>query len=112
MKRFFLFALVATALVACSTDPTQDLAPEIPTAPDELQVSFDEEDTRIQLGEDGRPVWTKGDLISVFYRSNANDKYRFTGKTGDVEGSIALVEEGIATQKTTQIVAVYPYSED
>ena len=112
MKRFFLFALVATALAACSTDTTQDLAPEIPTAPDELQVSFDEEDTRIQLGEDGRPVWTEGDLISVFYRSNANSKYQFVGETGDADGSIELVEEGVATQRTTQIVAVYPYSED
>ena len=112
MKRFFLFALVATALAACSTDTTQDLAPEIPTAPDELQVSFDEEDTRIQLGEDGAPVWTEGDLISVFYRSNANSKYQFVGETGDADGSIELVEEGVATQQTTQIVAVYPYSED
>ena len=112
MKRFFLFALAATALAACSTDTTQDLAPEIPTAPDELQVSFDEEDTRIQLGENGRPVWTKGDLVSVFYRSNANSKYQFVGETGDADGSIELVEEGVATQQTTQIVAVYPYSED
>ena len=112
MKRFFLFALVATVFAACSTDTTQDLAPEIPTAPDELQVSFDEEDTRIQLGENGAPVWTKGDLISVFYRSNANSKYQFVGETGDANGSIELVEEGVATQQTTQIVAVYPYSED
>ena len=112
MKRFFLFALVATVFAACSTDTTQDLAPEIPTAPDELQVSFDEEDTRIQLGENGAPVWTVGDLVSVFYRTNANSKYQFTGETGDVDGTIKLVEEGVATQQTTQIVAVYPYSED
>ena len=112
MKKHLLFVLAATALAACSTDTTQDLAPEIPTAPDELQVSFDEEDTRIQLGDAGRPVWTKGDLVSVFYRSNANSKYQFTGETGDVDGTIKLVEEGVATQQTTQIVAVYPYSED
>ncbi len=112
MKKLLLFVLAATALAACSTDTTQDLAPEIPTAPDELQVSFDEEDTRIQLGENGAPVWTEGDLVSVFYRSNANSKYQFTGETGDANGSIKLVEEGVATQQTTQIVAVYPYSED
>ena len=112
MKKLLLFVLAATAFAACSTDTTQDLAPEIPTAPDELQVSFDEEDTRIQLGDACRPVWTKGDLVSVFYRSNANSKYQFTGETGDANGSIKLVEEGVATQQTTQIVAVYPYSED
>ena len=112
MKKLLLFVLAATVFAACSTDTTQDLAPEIPTAPDELQVSFDEEDTRIQLGDACRPVWTKGDLVSVFYRSNANSKYQFTGETGDANGSIKLVEEGVATQQTTQIVAVYPYSED
>ncbi|MBQ5752683.1 MAG: hypothetical protein IIV91_00540, partial [Alistipes sp.] len=112
MKRFLLFALVATLFAACSTDPTQDLAPEIPTAPDELQVSFDEEDTRIQLGENGCPVWNENDLVSVFYRSNSNDKYQFAGKTGDHDGSIKLVEQGTATQATTKIVAVYPYNEN
>ncbi len=112
MKKLLLFVLAATAFAACSTDTTQDLAPEIPTAPDELQVSFDEEDTRIQLGDACRPVWTKGDLVSVFYRSNANSKYQFTGETGDVDGTIKLIEEGVATQQTTQIVAVYPYSEN
>ena len=112
MKRFLLFALVATLFAACSTDPTQDLAPEIPVAPDELQVSFDEEDTRIQLGENGCPVWNENDLVSVFYRSNSNDKYQFAGKTGDHDGSIKLVEQGTATQATTKIVAVYPYNEN
>ena len=109
MKRFFIFALVASVFVACSTDATQDLAPEIPTSPDELYVSFDE-DSRVQLGENGAPVWTEGDLVSVFYRSNANDKYQFQGKTGDTEGSIKLVESGTPTVATPRIVAVYPYS--
>ena len=111
MKRLFIFALVATLFVACSTDPTQDLAPEIPVAPDELYVTFDEEDTRIQL-KNGAPVWTEGDLVSVFYRSNANDKWQFQGNTGDTEGSLKRIEQGTATQPTTQIVAVYPYSEN
>ena len=110
MKRFFLFALIATLFAACSTDSTQDLAPEIPTAPDELYVAFDAEDSRVQLGENGAPVWTEGDLVSVFYRSNANDKYQFQGKTGDTEGSIKLVESGTPTVATPRIVAVYPYS--
>ena len=110
MKRFFIFALVASVFVACSTDTTQDLAPEIPTSPAELYVSFDAEDSRVQLGENGAPVWTEGDLVSVFYRSNANDKYQFQGKTGDTEGSIKLVESGTPTVATPRIVAVYPYS--
>ncbi len=112
MKRFFIFALVASVFAACSTDATQDLAPEIPTAPDELHVSFDAEDTRIQLGDNGSPVWTKDDLVSVFYRSNANQKWQFQGNTGDTEGTLKRIDAGTATQQTTQIVAVYPYNEN
>ena len=110
MKRFFLFALIATALAACSTDPTQDLAPEIPTAPDELQVSFDEEDTRIQLGDAGAPVWTEGDLVSVFYKSDGNDCYKFTGKTGDREGTLKRTSVGEWSRRGDNVVVVYPYS--
>ena len=112
MKKFFLFALVATLFAACSTDATQDLAPEIPTSPDELYVSFDDEASRIQLGENGSPVWTKGDLVSVFYKSNANQQWQFQGKTGDTEGTLKRIDAGSATQQMTQIVAVYPYNEN
>ncbi len=112
MKRFFIFALIATVFAACSTDSTQDLAPEIPTSPDELYVSFDEEDSRVQLGENGAPVWTEGDLVSVFYRSNSNDKYKFDGKTGDTDGTLTRISSGVASVGLEKIVAVYPYSED
>ena len=112
MKRFFIFALVATVFAACSTDATQDLAPEIPTAPDELHVSFDAEDTRIQLGDNGTPVWTEGDLVSVFYKSNANQQWQFQGKTGDSEGTLKRVNAGTAIVAMEKVVAVYPYNEN
>ncbi len=104
--------MAVTLFAACSVDMSVDVATQPVDVPEELYVSFDGEDTRIQLGEAGLPVWTKGDLVSVFYRSNANSKYQFTGETGDADGSIKLVEEGTATQVTSQIVAVYPYSTD
>ena len=109
MKKLLLFVLAATALAACSTDTTQDLAPEIPTAPDELQVSFDEEDTRIQL-QNGTTVWTAGDLVSVFYRSNAHDKYEFQGETGDTDGILKRISKGTPTVGLDKVVAVYPYN--
>ena len=112
MKKFFLFALVATVFAACSTDATQDLAPEIPTAPDELHVSFDAENTRIQLGDNGSPVWTEGDLVSVFYRSNAHDKYEFTGETGDTGGTLKRVSQSTPTMGLDKVIAVYPYNEN
>ena len=111
MKRFFIFALVATVFAACSTDATQDLVPEIPTSPDELYVSFAEEDTRIQL-QNGAPVWTEGDLVSVFYRSNAHDKYQFTGETGDTGGTLKRVSQSTPTMGLDKVIAVYPYNEN
>ena len=97
--------------VACATDATQDLAPEIPTAPDELHVTFAEDDTRIQL-QNGTPVWNDGDLVSVFYRSNAHDKYEFTGETGDTNGTLRCVKRGTPTIGLDKVVAVYPYNEN
>ncbi len=110
MKKIFLFALAATLFAACSTDATQDVAPEIPTSPDELYVSFDEETSRIQLGENSTPVWTEGDLVSVFYRSNAHDKYEFTGETGDTDGTLKRVSQGIPTMGLDKVIALYPYN--
>ena len=106
MKRFFLFALAATVFAACSTDTTQDLAPEIP---DTLTVSFDEE-TRVQLDAECKTVWNADDLVSVFYRSDANDCWRFMGETGDRTGLLVSKTSNEPTISTNEVVAVYPYN--
>ena len=106
MKRFFLFALVATVFAACSTDTTQDLAPEIP---DTLTVSFDEE-TRVQLDAECKTVWNADDLVSVFYLSDANDCWRFMGETGDRTGLLVSKTSNEPTISTNEVVAVYPYN--
>ena len=80
MKKLYLFALVATMFAACATDSTQEVA--IDVAPETLTVSF-EEDSRIQLNEEQKSVWTKNDLVSVFYRSNANQQWQYQGETGE-----------------------------
>ena len=108
MKRFLLFALVATIFVACTTDQTQDIAVRI-EVPETLTVSF-EENSRIQL-QDGKTVWTEGDLVSVFYRSNANQKWQFQGQTGERTGNLKCIANGQATQELSDIVVVYPYNE-
>ena len=108
MKRFLLFALAATMFAACVTDATQDTVVGI-EVPETLTVSF-EEDSRIQLQE-GKTVWTKGDLVSVFYRSNANQKWQYQGETGERTGNLKRVENATGTTRTTKTVVVYPYSE-
>ena len=78
MKRFCLLALTVVMLAACATDTTQDLKP---LNHDTLTVSFEEqpaeEESRIQLNAEGKTVWTKGDLVSVFYLTDANQKWQF-----------------------------------
>ena len=109
MKKLYLFALAALLFAACATDDTQDLRPT--NAPETLTVSF-EEDTRIQLNEEQKTVWTEGDLVSVFYRSNANQKWQYQGKTGYRIGNLKRVSAGSVTETMQRVVVVYPYNEN
>ena len=106
MKKLF-FALAAVLFAACSTDVTEDVA--IGT-PETIEVSF-EEDSRIQL-QNGKTVWTKGDFVSVFYKSDANQKWQFQGNTGDRTGTIKRVSAGSATRTMDKVVVAYPYSDN
>ena len=106
MKKLF-FALAAVLFAACATDVTEDVA--IGT-PETIEVSF-EEDSRIQL-QNGKTVWTEGDLVSVFYRSDANQQWKFQGKTGDRSGKLKCVSSYTSATKLPKVVVVYPYNEN
>lgn len=110
MKKFYLFALVVTMFASCVTDATQDTTVDIET-PETLTVSFEDVNSRIQLQEN-KTVWTAGDLVSVFYRSNANQKWQYQGETGERNGTLKRVTNAEATQELSNIVVVYPYSEN
>ena len=113
MRRFLLFALAATLFVACSKDAINEPAGIILDDNRILTVSFegDTEDTRIQLNEEKKSVWTEGDLLSVFYRSTTNEQWQFAGKTGDRSGNILPVDSSVVpTPTTNEIVVVYPYN--
>ena len=106
MKRLF-FAVVAILFAACTTDVTKDVAVEVPQT---LTVSF-EEDTRIQL-MNGKTVWNEGDLVSVFYRSDANQQWKFNGQTGATTAELTKVVEPEATNTLSKVVTIYPYNEN
>ena len=106
MKKL-IFAVIVALFAACTTDTTQDVAVEVP---DTIEVSF-EENSRIQLSE-GKTVWTQNDLVSVFYRSDANQQWKFQGNTGDRSGILKRIATPDATKTLSKIVAVYPYSEN
>ena len=67
MKKL-LFAAAVLLFAACATDQTTDILPSVPNV---LTAAF-EEDTRIQLNEEQKTVWTKGDYLSVFNKSDLN----------------------------------------
>ena len=108
MKKFLLFAAVATMFAACTKDATKDLAPAKPT--DTFYVSIGEEDSRVQLNEQMQTVWTEGDRVSVFNKTTGNRRYRFTGKTGDRTGELSYMNGGTTGSTISQVVAVYPYN--
>lgn len=80
--------------------------------PDTLFVGFDVDDTRIQLNENLKSVWTEGDLVSVFYKSDCNDCWAFVGETGDREGELNRVSYGEGSRSSDNVVVVYPYDKN
>ena len=112
MKKFFLFTLAVLAFVACTQNDIEELAANRADAPETLTVGFEGDNTRIQLNEAQKTVWTSGDLVSVFYRSDANQKWQFQGETGERQGQFKRLQNAESTTKIANIVVAYPYSED
>ena len=101
-------------IAACAEDVIneQGLQPIVDDAPETLTVGFEENDTRVQLNEETKTVWTKDDLVSVFYRSDANQKWQYQGETGERIGNLKCVDAGTVTRDMDRVVVVYPYSGD
>ena len=115
MKRLLFFALAAMMFAACSKDAIseqQGIQPIVDEAPTTLTVGFEDDETRIQLNEAQKTVWTNGDLVSVFYRSNANQQWQYTGETGARTAELKRVSTPEATVSLSDIVVVYPYNEN
>ena len=89
--------LAALAFAACTQNVVVDItpAPIVDEAPETLVVGFEGDDTRIQLNEAQKTVWTNGDLVSVFYRSDANQKWQYRGETGSRTAELTRVDEGV-----------------
>ena len=115
MKRFLVFAVATVLFAACSKDALdeqQGIQNIVDEAPATLTVGFEDDETRIQLNEVQKTVWTNGDLVSVFYLSDANQQWQYTGETGARTAKLTRVNAGNATTTTTGVVVVYPYNEN
>ena len=100
------------AFAACTNDSVEEQVAIRHEAPETITVGFEDDDTRIQLNEAQKTVWTKDDMVSVFYRSNANQKWQYTGETGARTADLTCVDAGEATATMNRVVVVYPYSEN
>ena len=112
MKRLIFFVLAAFAFAACEQAPIEEQSAIRQDAPETLTVGFEGDDTRIQLNEAQKTVWTKGDQVSVFYKSYDNLKFEFEGNTGDRNGTLKRVGGQYNGQTMDDVVVVYPYSAD
>ena len=110
MRRLLLFLLAALSLVACTQNEVEELTANRADAPETLTVGFEgaDDETRVQL-QNSKTVWTKGDEVSVFYFSNANQRWQFQGETGERTGKLKRLESAEATAETTYNVVAYPY---
>ena len=113
MKKLLLFVLAAVAFAACEQAPIEEQSVIRQEASETITVGFEGDDeTRIQLNEAQKTVWTKGDLVSVFYRSNANQQWKYDGETGARTAELKRVDAGTSTRDIDRVVVVYPYNKD
>ena len=111
MKRFLLFVLAIVAFAACEQAPIEEQSAIRYEAPDSITVGFEGDDTRIQLNEAQKTVWNSGDEVSVFYHSNGNQKWQYTGEDGAREANLSCVQDATGSTAITKTIVVYPYDE-
>ena len=108
MKKLLIFAVVATMFAACSKDATQDLAAAKPI--DKFYATIADNDSRVQLNDACKTVWTSGDRVSVFNKTTGNRRYKFTGNTGDTVGELSYLSGGTTGSAIDKTIAIYPYN--
>ena len=111
MRRLLTLLLAAMAFVACTQNNVEELSANRADVPETLTVGFEGGDTRIELNEALKTVWTEGDEVSVFYRSYENTRWAFQGETGDRSGELILVSGEVGAQTMDNSIIVYPYSD-
>lgn len=114
MKQLFTLLLATIAFVACTHNDVEEPTAKREYSSETLTIGFENNDneTRIQLNDAQKSVWNQGDEISVFYRSDANQKWQYQGEDGERIGELHRIDAGTATVETTRVVAIYPYNTD
>lgn len=111
MKKLLLIVLVSAICTACTEVYVDEQCNEMSKViPETIYVSLDD-DTRVQLDVSGKTVWTAGDELTAFYRSDANSKFAFRGNTGDRNGGFTIKDQGTKTMDIDEVILIYPYSD-
>ena len=111
MRHIFTLLFAVLAFTACTQNDVEELSANRTDVPEILTIGFEGDDTRIQL-EAGKTVWTSGDLVSVFYKSNANQKWEYRGETGARVADLYQVDKGVESSRMNYVVVAYPYNAD
>lgn len=112
MRRLLFFVLVGAISTACTEVCIDDLCGGTSNvSPETIYVSLEDDDTRVQLDANGKTVWTAGDELTAFYKSDANSRFAFRGNTGDRNGGFTIKEQGTKTMDIDEVILIYPYSD-
>ena len=106
MKRisiYLIMSVVAVFAAGCIEDV------ELPQEEVVFKAVSDQAVTRTELGEDLSVLWQENDMITVFYGSDYNSKFRLGTGAGTTEGSFLGVDYEDGT-KYKGNYAIYPYS--
>lgn len=108
-----MFLIAALMVAACSEIENVDInnpAPEqdAPLESYAIELSFEDDETRVALNESLKTIWQKGDLLSVFYNGTTKSQWKFQGETGDRSGAILPLATPSNPTINGNIVVLYP----
>lgn len=113
MRKVLLYLLAVVAFAACTQAEIDVDTSKVDGTSLSLNVGFEGgDDSRVQLDETGKTVWTKNDLVSVFYRTAELQTWYFTGNTGDRSGTISPIGTVDVPNVDGNIVVLYPHSDE
>ncbi len=110
MKKLFYFIALALFSVSCMTEMQDEVVSNKTTA--SLKVSMGGADTKIQLNDELKTVWNKGDQVTVYYHTATynSELWTFQGEDGDRTGTITGPIDENASD-IDEIVIAYPGSD-
>lgn len=92
-------------LCMCSVNKEQDVR-----TVEEFYAEITDNEFKVSMDFNMDLSWTSGDEISVFRNASTNEKYRFTGNTGDYAGAFSKVDDNAANATFSKYYAIYPYN--